>query len=160
MQLLQIFESNGGDLSPAQFEEFSLPYLAQIAKGIKEGLKRENLPSVPLTVFARGANWEGVLEKLADTEFDTVGLDWRIEPQVARKRIPATKKTIQGNLDPCTLYASKEDIYGEVVNMLEGFGTERYIANLGHGMHPDHDPEHAHAFILAVQEVSSKMNQK
>mmetsp|Transcript_10243 Transcript_10243/g.11807 ORF Transcript_10243/g.11807 Transcript_10243/m.11807 type:complete len:421 (-) Transcript_10243:1628-2890(-) len=157
-QMLQIFESNGGDLSPAQFEEFSLPYLAQIAKRIKKGLAEKGLPVVPLTVFARGANWEGALEKLSETEYNTVSLDWRVDPKTARNRISVKNATIQGNLDPCTLYASKDRIYTEVVKMLKGFGTERYIANLGHGMHPDHDPEHAHAFILAVQEVSTKLN--
>ena len=156
-QLLQIFESNGGDLSPAHFNEFSLPYLANIATRVKQSLLERGLPVVPMTVFARGSNQEGALEALADGDYDAVSLDWRIEPAVARKRIPADKATIQGNLDPAMLYASKGDIRDAVKEMLQGFGTRRYIANLGHGMHPDHDPEHAHAFILAVQQESAEM---
>jgi len=156
-QLLQIFESNGGDLGPEQYYEFSYPYLAQIARRVKEELKKKKLPVVPMTVFARGVNFEGALEKLAATEFDAVSLDWCIDPTVARNRLKNT--SIQGNLDPCTLYASPGRIRQEVGKMLNGFGTQNYIANLGHGMHPDHDPEHAHAFIKAVQELSLEMNQ-
>merc|ERR1711920_16314 len=111
-----------------------------------------------MTVFARGVNYEGALEKLADTEYDVVQIDWRVDPKVARERISKEKASIQGNLDPCTLYASPQDIRAEVFNMLKGFGTERHIGNLGHVMHPDHSPEHAHAFIKAVQEISAEMN--
>jgi len=155
-QLLQIFESNAGDLTPAQFEEFSLPYLVQIVERVKAELKRQGLPVVPMTVFARGANQEGTLEKLAASGYDVVGLDWGIEPAVARRRV-GDKATVQGNLDPCTLYASPSRIRAEVEKMLRGFGPQRYIGNLGHGMLPDHSPEHAHAFILAVQEVSAAL---
>jgi uroporphyrinogen decarboxylase len=159
-QLLQVFESNAGDLSPAHFFEFSLPYLAQIVKRTKAELQRQGLPAVPMTVFARGANYDGALERLADSGYDVVGLDWCIEPQAARKRVPVAKAGLQGNMDPCYLYASKERIRDEVRAMLKGFGTQHYIANLGHGMMPDHDPQHAGAFITAVQEISLEMNAK
>lgn len=164
-QLLQIFESNGGDLTPAQYRQFSLPFLEQIATRVKQRLAEEGLPVVPMTVFARNVRHQGALEQLAATDYDVVGLDWGIEPAAARKLLPAKARakgkaavTVQGNLDPCALYASPDLIREHVTEMLLGFGTKRYIANLGHGMLPDHDPEHAHAFIKAVQEVSSAMN--
>mmetsp|Transcript_18973 Transcript_18973/g.41180 ORF Transcript_18973/g.41180 Transcript_18973/m.41180 type:complete len:425 (+) Transcript_18973:78-1352(+) len=157
-QLLQIFESNAGDMGPYLFEEFSFPYLCQIATRVKAELKSQNLPVVPMTVFARRVDYEGSLEKLADSDYDVVGLDWGIKPESARRRIDRSKASVQGNLDPCTLYASPERIRSEVGRMLKGFGTKGYIANLGHGMLPDHSPEHAHAFIKAVQELSSEMN--
>jgi len=158
-QLLQIFESNGGDLTPELYREFSRPYLVQIVDRVKARLEEDKLPVVPMTVFARGVNSEGAIEDLAETQYDVVGVDWCIDASEARKRVPASKKTLQGNLDPCTLYASKERIYEEVEKMIKKFGTKNYIANLGHGMLPDHNPEHARAFIDAVQKVSAEMNQ-
>jgi len=141
-QMLQVFESNGGDLTPDHFTEFSLPYLSQIASRVKAAV------DVPMTVFARGANQEGALEALASTEYNTISVDWRIEPSDARKR--AGNKTLQGNLDPGALYAAPETLRKLVAKMVKGFGTQRYIANLGHGMHPSHDPEMAGNFIDAV----------
>lgn len=83
-----------------------------------------------------------------------------IEPEEARRRVDGqkNKKSLQGNLDPCTLYATRETIRKEVSVMLKKFGTQGYIANLGHGMHPTMDPDHAHEFILSVQQESAAMN--
>jgi uroporphyrinogen decarboxylase len=87
-----------------------------------------------------------------------VGLDWCLTSAEARSRINPSKAACQGNLDPCALYSSKDQIRSLVAEMLRGFGsTKSLIANLGHGMHPDHDPEHAGAFIDAVHEVSARM---
>ncbi len=83
-----------------------------------------------------------------------------IEPDEARRRLAGTDKSLQGNLDPCTLYASPETIRAEVETMVNKFGTQGYIANLGHGMHPTMNPDHAHAFIKSVQEVSAHANAK
>ncbi|GBG32058.1 Uroporphyrinogen decarboxylase [Hondaea fermentalgiana] len=159
-QLLEVFESSGGDLGPELYDEFSHPYLCQIATKVKAELRAQGLPEVPMTVFARNVRHEGALEKLADSEYDTLSLDWNILPEVARRRVSIKKASLQGNLDPCALYASPDRIRALVQDMVKGFGTQRYIANLGHGMLPDHDPEHAHALILAVQEVSAEMNKK
>ena len=68
----------------------------------------------------------------------------------------AGRAALQGNLDPCVLYASPETIRAEVKAMLHAFGPGGHIANLGHGMHPDHDPVHAGVFIEAVQEYSAR----
>jgi uroporphyrinogen decarboxylase len=64
-------------------------------------------------------------------------------------------KTLQGNLDPCVLYASYDQIRKEVKNMVQQFGTQRYIANLGHGVYPDTDPDKVRCFIESVKEFSS-----
>ena len=66
--------------------------------------------------------------------------------------------TLQGNLDPCALYSSKEEISEYVAQMLTRFGTQRYIANLGHGIYPDFNPEHVGTFIDAVHQHSERMN--
>ena len=68
------------------------------------------------------------------------------------------KKALQGNLDPCAMYADVGVIEGEVHDMLESFGTHGYIANLGHGCFPDMDPKHVETFIKSVQHTSLEMN--
>merc|ERR1712146_224370 len=85
------------------------------------------------------------------------GLGWSIDPKDARRRV-GSNVSLQGNLDPCALYGTRESLRKEVKYMLSRFGsTQRHIANLGHGMHPTHDPEMAGEFIKAVQEESLKM---
>ena len=144
-QLIQVFDSWAGLLSPEAFDEFALPYLKQVADGLQAAR-----PDIPKTVFAKGAYY--ALEDLAATSYDVIGLDWTMDPREARRRVG--NKTLQGNLDPCMLFASKERIREEVRKMIDAFGDGPHIANLGHGMLPSHDPEHAGAFIDAVHEFS------
>lgn len=154
-QALQVFESNGGDLSPRLWADFSLPYLAQIASRVKKALKDKIGSDVPMVVFSRGSNWEGALESLSETEYDTIGLDWTIDPSQARTRV-AGKKSLQGNLDPATLHAPPQRIREETFEMLRKFGSKQgLVANLGHGMEPDMNPEHAKAFLQAVKDFSA-----
>jgi len=155
-QLLQVFESNAEYLGPDQFESFAFPFLVQINKQVKEKLAQENLEAVPMTVFAKGGHY--ALEKLADSGYETVGLDWTIDPVLARK-VVGDKVTLQGNFDPPALYSSTEDIDKLVKIMCDKFGTHRWIANLGHGIYPDMDPDHLAAFIAAVQKHSLVKNE-
>jgi len=96
------------------------------------------------------------LEDLVETEYDVIGLDWTMDPKAARL-VVGERATLQGNLDPCTLYGNEETIRRAVQDMLAGFGPRRHIANMGHGMHPTHDPEHVAIFIDAVRDVSKQM---
>nr|XP_057923328.1 uroporphyrinogen decarboxylase [Doryrhamphus excisus] len=152
-QALQVFESHAGILGPVEFQEFSLPYLHDIARRVKEKLK-EARQEVPMIVFAKDAHY--ALEALSQSHYEVVGLDWTIDPRTARERTGG-KVSLQGNLDPCALYAPKERISDMVKKMLEGFGTRGYIANLGHGLYPDMDPEHVGAFVEAVHQHSKQM---
>ncbi|XP_068809056.1 uroporphyrinogen decarboxylase isoform X5 [Struthio camelus] len=154
-QALQLFESHAGHLGPEQFQDFALPYIRDIAQGVKSKLKAEALPLVPMIVFAKDAHY--ALGDLAHAGYEVVGLDWTIRPQEARAQI-GKDITLQGNMDPCALYAPKEKIGELVKKMLEGFGTQRYIANLGHGLYPDMSPEHVGAFVEAVHAHSRHMN--
>ncbi len=147
-QLIQVFDSWAGLLSPKDFNEFALPYLNQVAEGLQKAR-----PDIPKTGFAKGAYY--ALEDLADSAYNVVGLDWTMDPKEARRRV-AGKVALQGNLDPCMLFASPESIRDAVKKMIDDFGPGGYIANLGHGMLPSHDPEHARAFIEAVHEFSGK----
>ncbi|KAI9101195.1 Uroporphyrinogen decarboxylase [Phlyctochytrium arcticum] len=149
-QLLQVFDSWAGELSPDHFNTFSLAYLKQIPGRVRAALREidPKLAQVPIVVFARGAHY--ALESLTDIGYDVISLDWTMDPSVSRKRVDSNV-SLQGNADPSLLYAPPATIKKAVAEMLEKFGTkERYIANLGHGMYPDHDPEHLRAYLEAI----------
>lgn len=148
-QALQVFDSWAGLLGPVEFDTYALPMLRRIARSIAK-----ERPDVPTVVFARGAHY--ALGKLADSGFDVISLDWTMDPSEAR-RVVGTRAALQGNLDPAVLFAEPDTIRREVRRMLVGFGNDRHIANLGHGMHPDHEPERARAFVDAVHEVSEEL---
>uniref|UniRef100_A0A8C5SFW4 Uroporphyrinogen decarboxylase n=1 Tax=Laticauda laticaudata TaxID=8630 RepID=A0A8C5SFW4_LATLA len=103
-QALQVFESHAGHLGPDQFAEFALPFIRSIAKGVKNKLQENALPAVPMIIFAKNAHY--ALEDLAQSGYEVVSLDWTTCPQEARQRT-GRNVTLQGNLDPCALYASK-----------------------------------------------------
>jgi len=149
-QMLQVFDSWAGLHSPETFRTFCLPYLDQIATEVKA-----DHPDVPLVVFAKGAHH--ALGALADTDYDVLSLDHTVDPSEARALV-GDRAVLQGNLDPCALYAPPEALRREVQHMLAGFGAHQHIANLGHGMLPDHDPEHARVFVEAVHDHSHRMH--
>eukprot|EP01087_Luapelamoeba_hula_P011050 TRINITY_DN2974_c0_g1_i1.p1 TRINITY_DN2974_c0_g1~~TRINITY_DN2974_c0_g1_i1.p1 ORF type:complete len:276 (-),score=46.68 TRINITY_DN2974_c0_g1_i1:46-873(-) len=157
-QLLQVFESWAGELGPATFQEFLLPYLNDIATQVKA-----KHPTIPLIVFPKGAN-HYTMDSLKESGYDVIGCDWTIDPKEARAKTQRgegkSPKVLQGNLDPCALYGSEETIKREVREMLQGFGTQGLIANLGHGLHPSHNPAHVGVFIDAVHSISDEMNAK
>ena len=136
--LIQVFDSWAGILTPAQYRTFALPYLSRIAAAIQE---------VPVTVFAKGA-WF-ILEDLAGVDCQTVGLDWNIDPVFARKKV-GKEKVFQGNLDPCQLYAKPSEIKKAALQMMEQFGG-KHIVNLGHGVYPDTPLDGVKAFVQAVK---------
>ncbi|BFZ16286.1 hypothetical protein BsWGS_19324 [Bradybaena similaris] len=154
-QLLQVFDSFAGELGPSLFSKFELPVLKQIAKSVKEKLLEMSLDPVPMIVFAKDAHF--AIEDLSLSGYDVVGLDWCVEPLHARK-LAGNRVTLQGNLDPVMLYASKDEIRKAVKEMLNKFGTQHYIANLGHGVLKDIDPDHVAAFVDAVHTYSEDMN--
>jgi uroporphyrinogen decarboxylase len=148
-QMLQVFDSWAGLHGPESFRTFCYPYLAEIAEKVTAAH-----PDVPLVIFAKGAHY--ALDALADTDYDVISLDWTMDPEAARATV-GDRAVLQGNLDPCALYSPPKVLRREVQNMLAGFGPQRHIANLGHGMLPDHDPEHAGVFVDAVHEQSKEM---
>lgn len=137
--LVQIFDSWAGILSPAQYHAFSAKYISKICEAITE---------VPVTVFAKGA-WFA-LEDFAQMNCDVIGLDWNMAPRESRRRV-GEQKILQGNLDPCCLYAAPAYIHQETTAMLQAFGR-KHIANLGHGVYPDTPLEGVRAFIQAVKD--------
>jgi uroporphyrinogen decarboxylase len=139
--VVQIFDSWGGLLSPADFEEFSLRYIRQIV----DALKDETLT----IIFAKGA-WFA-LEAMSKTGANALGIDWCVSAKNARM-FAGDKVTLQGNFDPARLLSPAGEIKKAVREMIGAFGAERYIANLGHGILPNVPVEHARAFVEAVKE--------
>lgn len=148
-QAIMLFDTWGGMLNTQNYLEFSLQYM----KKIISNLTRENEGrKVPVVLFTKGgAQW---LEPIADSGCDAVGLDWTIELNEARHRI-GDRVALQGNMDPCVLYASPERIRQEVAHILESFGHGNgHVFNLGHGIHPTINPDHTAALVEAVHELS------
>ena len=138
--MVQIFDSWAGILSPAQYREFSLKYISKICDAITE---------VPVTVFAKGAFF--AREEMGKLNCNTIGLDWNMDIAESRKLI-GPNKTLQGNLDPCALYGTYAEIKKQTHQMLDQFKGARHIANLGHGLYPDTNPDAVRCFIDAVKE--------
>ncbi len=136
--LVQIFDSWAGLLSPDSYQEFALPYIRQICEAIVE---------VPVIVFAKGAHF--ALKAFADLPCEAVGLDWTMDIRESRKQV-GQDKILQGNLDPCLLYAPEKQLIAKAKGMLDTFGT-KHIVNLGHGVYPDTDPEKAKLLIETVK---------
>ncbi len=139
--LVQLFDSWAGILSPSLYEEFSLRYLRQIVEGLQD-------TGVPVTVFAKGAFF--ALEGIAATGCHTVGIDWNTTPAMARQ-LCGPNVTLQGNLDPAALLGPDAHVVAEAERMLAAFGTQRYIANLGHGVYPETNPDRVRTFIRTVK---------
>ncbi len=141
---VQIFDSWSGMLSPADFKVFAQPYLVQIAEAVS-GL-------APVILFPKGS-WYAFPD-LAKSAAAGLGVDWSITPAMARQ-MAGDGITLQGNFDPSKLLAPVAQIKKEVKEMIDAFGTHRYIANLGHGILPNVPVDHAKAFVEAVKEYSS-----
>lgn len=137
--LVQIFDSWAGILSPAQYAEFSLPYIRKICDAIDEA---------PITVFAKNA-WFA-LDSMNDLSCNVLGLDWNTKPEYARELL-GKDRVVQGNLDPCMLYAPHEEIQKHTIEMIHKFGGH-HIVNLGHGVYPDTPLDGVKCFVNTVKE--------
>lgn len=143
--VVQVFDSWAGSLSPEDFKRFAQPYLVQIADALKN--------HAPVILFPKGS-WYA-LKDLSESSASGVGIDWCISPKMARE-LTSRKITLQGNFDPAKLVLPVDQIKKEVKKMINEFGVQKYIANLGHGITPNITVEHAKAFVDAVKEVSSE----
>jgi len=141
--IVQVFDSWSGILSPGDFKIFAQPYLLQIADALKN--------DAPVILFPKGS-WYA-LNDLSKSSAAGIGVDWCITPQLARK-LTENKITLQGNFDPAKLLAPVPQIKQWVRDMIDSFGTQKYIANLGHGITPNVPVDHAKAFVEAVKEYS------
>jgi uroporphyrinogen decarboxylase len=142
--MLQVFDSWAGVLSAEQYNEFALKYISQICNAINE---------VPITVFAKDAHF--ALKDLGKLNCNTIGLDWTMGINESRILV-GPDKTLQGNMDPCLLYADYSTIKEKTLQMLKAFGPNKYIANLGHGLYPDIDKDKVKFFVDTIKEFEYK----
>jgi len=149
VDVVQLFDSWGGLLSPDDFEIFSLRYMRQIIHALRH--------EVPTILFAKGA-WSSIPE-MAITGCSGIGLDWCIRPETART-LAGPGVTLQGNLDPARLLSPIPELKKEITKMLNGFGPGRHIANLGHGILPHVPVDHAKAFVDAVKNHTYQTREK
>lgn len=138
--VLQIFDSWGGLLTPPDFNEFSWAYTNKIVEALAD--------LAPVIVFGKGT-WFA-LNDMAQSKAAGLSIDWTCTPKLARK-LTGNQVTLQGNFDPTWLYGPPEEIRKKVHVMIDEFGCDNYIANLGHGILPDVPVAHAQAFIDAVK---------
>lgn len=140
--VVQVFDSWSGLLSPDDFNRFAAPYLLQIAEAVS--------PHAPVILFPKGSNY--ALSTLSQNKHVSgIGLDWTIRPEEARE-VTQHRVTLQGNFDPSKLLLPPTEIRKEVHRMIDAFGVKDYIANLGHGITPNIPVDHAKAFVNAVKE--------
>lgn len=151
-QLVQVFDSWAGELSPASFKEFSEPYMKYISTHLPKKLKSLGLEPVPMIAYPKGA-WYA-LDAMCDSDYNVIGLDWLYDPAEASKTRGDRKIVLQGNADPGVLYGSHESITEVVKNMVEGFGwaekKQGWIVNLGHGITPFVNPDDLKFFFQEV----------
>jgi uroporphyrinogen decarboxylase len=138
---VQIFDSWGGMLSPVDYQEFSWKYINQIVEALAEDTK--------VIVFGKGC-WFA-LGEMSKSKASALGVDWTCSPRNARY-LSGGKITLQGNFDPSRLLSPIPTIKKMVHEMIDEFGKDNYIVNLGHGILPNIPVDHAKAFIDAVKE--------
>lgn len=137
--VVQLFDSWGGLLSPEDYQTFSLQYMKQIVDGVH---------GAPVIMYGKGC-WFAY-EEMAKTGVAGIGVDWTVTPKTARQ-LAGNNVTLQGNFDPLRLLSPIEDIEKMAKQMVDEFGTQRYIANLGHGIVPNIPVENAKAFVNAIK---------
>ena len=137
--IVQIFDSWAGILDAQTYRTFAIPYIQKICQAI------ENVPTI---VFSKGAYF--AVEDLAQLDCDVLGMDWSMSIPKFRSATGGNK-TLQGNLDPCILYGDRDVIRSETKKMLDQFGSQRHIANLGHGVYPDTPWENVKYFIDLIK---------
>jgi uroporphyrinogen decarboxylase len=149
-QALMIFDTWGGVLTPRDYRNFSLAYMTRI---VAELTRESEGRRVPVILFTKGGGqW---LDRMADSGCDALGVDWTLDLADARRAV-GDRVALQGNLDPNILYASPQRIHEEVARVLASYGRgPGHVFNLGHGIHPDVDPDHAGAMVEAVHALSA-----
>jgi uroporphyrinogen decarboxylase len=145
--VIQLFDSWAGELSPADYEQFALPYEQKILAAID----RRRAPAI---LFINGVGT--LLEKMATSGADVLSIDWRVPLSDARRRTQG-RVTLQGNLDPCVLLSTPGLITSSVTRLIEEGGGHRHIVNLGHGILPSTPVENAKAFVDAAKSAAGKL---
>jgi uroporphyrinogen decarboxylase len=150
-QTVMVFDTWGGVLTPAQYEEFSLRYMAQIVEALTRESDGRRVPNI---VFTKGGGaW---LDRIAAIGCDAVGVDWTTDLATARSAVSG-KVALQGNLDPSALFAPPDTLRAETLRVLESFGAgPGHVFNLGHGITPDVNPDRVALVVETVQSYAAR----
>jgi len=145
-QAVMLFDTWGGVLTPAQYEEFSLEYMTQIVAALTRHADGRRVPNI---VFTKGGGaWLG---KIAAMGCDAVGVDWTTDLSAARAAV-GFRVALQGNLDPSALFAPPDTLRKETLKALDSYGAgPGHVFNLGHGITPDVDPERVAVLVDTVR---------
>jgi uroporphyrinogen decarboxylase len=145
-QAVMIFDTWGGVLTPAQYQEFSLRHMAEIVDALTRQSQGRRVPNI---VFTKGGGaW---LSKIAGIGCDAVGVDWNTDLSAARQAVDG-RVALQGNLDPAALLAPPDQLRAETLRVLRSFGAGAgHVFNLGHGITPEVDPERVALLVETVQ---------
>ena len=152
VQVVMIFDTWGGQLSHAAYEEFSLAYSRQVIAGLTKEVAGARVPSI---LFTKGGGaW---LDAIAASGCDAVGLDWTVDLAAARARV-GTRVALQGNLDPAALFAPPDRVRAQVRRVLDAYGSAPgHVFNLGHGIAPKTPVESVAALVDEVRAYSAKL---
>lgn len=142
-QVLQLFDSWVGQLAPDDFAEFAAPYVRRVIDALAP-------LGAPVIYFANGGS--SLLRDAAQLGAQALGVDWRLPLDEARA-LTGPDVTLQGNLDPCALFAPVEKIEARAAEVLRRAGGQRHVFNLGHGILPPTPPAHAEALVEIVHRL-------
>jgi uroporphyrinogen decarboxylase len=145
-QVVQMFDSWAGQLSPQDYEVFAQPYQKMVFEKVKQ-----THPDTPLILLVTGS--AGVLERMATSGADIISVDWTVDMADARQRLGKTMK-VQGNLDPGVLFGSKEFIRERIYDTVRKAGNWGHILNLGHGVLPETPEDNVRFFFETAKQLS------
>lgn len=149
-QVVQLFDSWAGQLTPQDYKTFALPYQQRVVEQVKA-----THPDTPLILYVN--NSAGVLELMAKSGVDIVSVDWTVDMAVARQRLGATIG-VQGNIDPCALFGPKAFISDRILDTVRKAGNQGHILNLGHGILQNTPEENVAFFFETVKQLNYSSN--
>ncbi|WP_448602685.1 uroporphyrinogen decarboxylase [Thermoleptolyngbya sp.] len=147
-QVVQMFDSWAGHLSPQDYDQFALPYQQQVVRQVKA-----KYPDTPMILYINGS--AGLLERMAQSGVDIVSVDWTVDMAEARRRL-GPSVGVQGNIDPCALFGSQAFIRDRILDTIRKAGHQGHILNLGHGILPG-TPEENAAFFFETAKQADKL---
>ncbi len=145
-QVVQMFDSWAGQLSPVDYANFALPYQKMVVEKVKA-----KHPDTPMILYINGS--AGVLELLGQSGVDIVSVDWTVDLAAARQRI-GTHLGVQGNMDPCALYGSQDFIRDRILSTIRQGGGQKHIMNLGHGVLPTTPEDNVRFFFETAKNAN------
>lgn len=147
-QVVQMFDSWAGQLSPQDYETFAMPYQQRVVEQVKA-----THPDTPMILYINGS--AGILDRMGKSGVDIVSVDWTVDMAEARQRL-GENMGVQGNIDPCVLYGSQDFIRQRVLDTIRKAGKKGHILNLGHGVLPT-TPEENVAFFFETAKQADKL---